>query len=75
MLFILLIKKWCFDSACSRHMSDDKSYFTSFDKYEEGIVTFGNSSTSRVIGKDSISAPSLPKLDSVLLVDGLKANL
>ncbi|XP_028073249.1 protein OVEREXPRESSOR OF CATIONIC PEROXIDASE 3-like [Camellia sinensis] len=42
------------------------SYFTS---YEGRIVTFGDSSTSSVITKGSISAPSLPKLDNVLLVD------
>ena len=37
---------WYLDSGCSRHMSGDKSYFTSLQKYEGGIVTFGDGGTS-----------------------------
>ena len=66
---------WYFDSKSSRHMSGDKSYFTSLEKCEGGIVTFGDGGTSRVIGKGSISVAGLPKLENALLVDGLKANL
>ena len=64
---------WYLDSGCSRHLSGNKSYFTSLEKYEGGIVTFGDGGTSRVIGKGSISVAGLHKLNNVLLVDGLKA--
>ena len=56
-------------------MSGNKSCFTSLEKYEGGIVTFGDGGTSRVICKGSISVAGLLKLENALLVDGLKANL
>ena len=56
-------------------MSSDKSYFTSLEKYEGGIVTFGDDGTSRVIGMGSISVAGLPKVENALFVDGLKENL
>ncbi|KAL6312376.1 hypothetical protein AAG906_008048 [Vitis piasezkii] len=45
-------------------MTRDKSSFTSLENYDGGVVTFG----------DGI-IPGCPKLDGVLYVEGLKANL
>ncbi|XP_057514905.1 mavicyanin-like isoform X2 [Actinidia eriantha] len=47
------------DSACSRHMTGDKSKLSSFTPKDGGFVTFGDN--SRVLNYD-------PKLDSVLQV-------
>ena len=56
-------------------MTGDKSFFTSLEDYNGGIITFGNESLAHVKGKGSISISSYPKLNGVLYVDGLKANL
>ncbi|KAG5528763.1 hypothetical protein RHGRI_029433 [Rhododendron griersonianum] len=66
---------WYLDSGCSRHMSGDKSFFVNLEKYNGGIVTFGDGSTSKVVGRGTIQAPGLTRLENVLYVDGLKANL
>ncbi|KAG5562829.1 hypothetical protein RHGRI_005526 [Rhododendron griersonianum] len=66
---------WYLDSGCSRHMSGDKSMFISFENYNGGIVTFGDGNTSKVVGKGTIQAPGITRLENVLYVDGLKANL
>ena len=67
--------KWYLDNGCSRHMIGDKAYFTSLEDYNGETVTFGDGSLACVKGKGSISIPTCPKLDGVLYVDGLKANL
>ena len=67
--------EWYFDSGCSKHMTSDKSLFNSLEDFNGGNVTFGNDSVSRVRGRGSISIPSCPKLEGILYVDGLKANL
>ena len=75
-VFIVLkarsISEWYFDSGYSRHMTGDKSFFTSLEDYNGGTVTFGNGSLAHVKGKGSISILGYPKLDGVLYVDGLK---
>ena len=55
-------------------MIGDKTYFTSLENYG-GVVTFGDGSLARVKGKGSVVIPSYPKLDGVLYVKELKANL
>ncbi|KAG5553092.1 hypothetical protein RHGRI_011080 [Rhododendron griersonianum] len=66
---------WYLDSDCSRHMSGDKSVFINVEKYNGGVVTFGDGNEGRVIGQGTISTPDLPLLENVLYVEGLKANL
>lgn len=66
---------WYLDSGCSRHMSRDKSVFINVEKYNGGVVTFGNGNEGRIIGQGTISTPNLPLLENVLYVEGLKANL
>ena len=38
-------------------------------------VTFSDRGKGTVLGSDSLKVPSMPKLENVLLVDGLKVNL
>ena len=53
----------------------DKSFFTSLENYDGGVVTFRDRNLAKVKGKGSIVIPSCPKLDEVLYVEGLKENL
>ena len=64
-----------FDSACSRHMIRDKSFFISLEDYNGGIDIFRDGSLAHVKGKGSIYILSCPKLNGVFYVNGLKANL
>ena len=66
---------WYLDSGCSRHMCGNKTYFDTVTKCDGGLVTFGDGSPSRVVGKGNIRSHGLPNLNDVLLVEGLKANL
>lgn len=66
---------WYLDSGCSRHMSGEKSLFTSLEKHNGGNVQFGDGSKSKVTGKGSVNIPAMLTPQNVLLVDGLKANL
>lgn len=66
---------WYLDSGCSHHMTGDKSMFVCLEKYNGGVVTFGDGNTSKVVGRGTIQAPGLNCLENVLYVDGLKANL
>jgi len=43
--------EWVIDSGCSHHMTGDKSKFVSLERYEVGIVKFGDNSTGRIHGK------------------------
>ena len=56
-------------------MCDNKTYFDTVTKCDGGLVTFGDDSTSRVVGKCNIRYQGLPNPTDVLLVEGLKANL
>ena len=67
--------EWYLDRGYSRHMIGDKTYFTSLENYNGGIVTFGDISLARVKGKGSIVILGCHKLYGVLYVEGLKANL
>ncbi|KAK0594043.1 hypothetical protein LWI29_032338 [Acer saccharum] len=66
---------WYLDSGCSRHMTENKSFFETLVMEEGGNVTFGDGSKRNVVGKGTISVPGLPSLSNALFVDGLKANL
>ena len=45
---------WYLDSGCSRHICDNKAYFDTVTKCDGGTVTFGDRSTSKVLGKCNI---------------------
>ncbi|KAL6343098.1 hypothetical protein AAG906_018934 [Vitis piasezkii] len=51
-----------------------RTYFTSLENYSGGTIIVGDGNLERVKGKGSIVIPS-HKLDEVLYVEGLKANL
>ena len=54
--------EWYFDSGCSRHMTGDKSFFTSLADFNGGNVTFKDGSVVCVEGRGSISILGCPKL-------------
>ena len=53
----------------------NKAFFDNVTKCDGDLVTFGDGSTSRVVGKGNIRSQGLPYLSDVLLVKVLKANL
>ena len=66
---------WYLDSGCSRHITGNKSLFSSIEKYDGGLVHFRDGNNTRVIGRGTMSIPGISTLDDVLLVDGPKENL
>jgi len=67
--------EWVIDSGCSHHMTGDKSKFISMERYEGGIVKFGDNSIGRICGRGSISLDGKNNTNDVLYVEGLKHNL
>lgn len=70
-----LEKKWYLDSGCSRHMTGDKSVFTSFKEMNGGNVTFGDDNKCRIEGIGTIGNGSTSFIENVHYVNGLKHNL
>ncbi|GAU48358.1 hypothetical protein TSUD_282610 [Trifolium subterraneum] len=66
---------WYFDSGCSRHMTGDDRFLVDIKSYLTSYVTFGDGAKGEIIGVGKLINKSLPKLDNVLLVKGLTANL
>ncbi|XP_024196528.1 uncharacterized protein LOC112199798 [Rosa chinensis] len=67
---------WYVDSGCSRHMTGDKAWFTSFeDESTTGSVTFGDGRKAKILARGTINTPGIPNLKNVLYVEGLTANL
>ena len=56
-------------------MTGNAGILTHFKSLKCGVVTFGDGMTGNILGKCTLNIEGLPKLKSVLLVDGLKANL
>ena len=63
------------DSGCSRHMTRDKSKFSSFSPKDGGSVTFRDNSKGKIIGISNVGKNSSLTIENVLLVDELKHNL
>ena len=66
--------EWIKDSGCSRHMTGNKSLFSTYQKCDGGNVTFGSKAKSKIIEKGRISHDSLT-IDDVAHVDNLGFNL
>ncbi|XP_022895332.1 uncharacterized protein LOC111409522 [Olea europaea var. sylvestris] len=66
---------WYIDSACSRHMCGNKTLFTTLDKCNGGMVTFGDGGYAPIFGKGTVQIHGLPVISNVLYVEGLKSNL
>ncbi|KAM5570153.1 hypothetical protein ABKV19_017253, partial [Rosa sericea] len=67
---------WYVDSGCSRHMTGDKAWFSSFqDECITGSVTFGDGRKAKILARGTVNTPGVPNLKNVLYVEGLTANL
>ncbi|CAJ2657156.1 unnamed protein product [Trifolium pratense] len=66
---------WYFDSGCSKHMTGVEKYLENLKSYATSFVTFGDGAKAEIKGIGKLANNGLPKLDNVLLVEGLKANL
>ena len=65
--------KWYMDSACSRHMTGDRTKFTQLKMQNRGTVSFGDDSKAKIVGLGTIGTN--PSIEEVSLVSGLKFNL
>ncbi len=68
-------KNWYFDSGCSRHMTGVEKFLMDLKSYSTSSVTFGDGVKGEIRGIGSLTNSGLPRLDNVLLVKGLTANL
>ena len=66
---------WYFDSGCFKHMTGDRSALINYHKVNRENVTFADGVKSRVLGKGTLNVEGFLKLDNVLHVGNLKANL
>jgi hypothetical protein len=66
---------WYFDNGCSRHMTGVERFLVDVKSYTTSYVTFGDGAKGEIKGVGKLINSGLPKLDDVLLVKGLKANL
>nr|GEW03114.1 alpha/beta hydrolases superfamily protein [Tanacetum cinerariifolium] len=46
--------EWIKDSGCSKHMTGNRKFFSSYKAYNEGNVIFGNNLRGKIIGKGQI---------------------
>ena len=56
-------------------MTGDNNIFVDYKPLPEGLVTFGNGVTTRVLGRETINVDGFPRFKHVQHVDGLKADL
>ena len=68
-------EKFYFDSGSSRHMTGNREFLTNLQPCSFELVTFGDGGKGKVLGSGSLKILGMPKLENVLLVDGLKVNL
>ncbi|GJW22621.1 zf-CCHC domain-containing protein [Tanacetum coccineum] len=47
--------QWIKDSGCSKHMTDNKSLFSTYKAYDGGNVVFGSNLKGKIIGKESLN--------------------
>ena len=67
---------WYIDSGSSKHMTGDRNTLLSLKKEREGIVTFGNENSTKIMGKGTVSLGSKDALaKSVLLIENMNHNL
>ncbi|GJQ93414.1 retrovirus-related pol polyprotein from transposon TNT 1-94 [Tanacetum coccineum] len=66
--------EWIKDSGCSKHMTGNKSLFSTYKAYDGGNVVFGSNLKGKIIGKGTISNDSLT-ISNVEHVDNLAFNL
>lgn len=52
-----------------------KALFSTLDKCNGGMVTFGDGTTIPILGKCTVHMSSLSAISNVLFVEGIKSNL
>ncbi|KAH9794255.1 hypothetical protein KPL71_004834 [Citrus sinensis] len=68
--------KWYLDSGCSRHMTGNYAWFSSFTKIENGgDVSFGDNSKGKILGIGNVGKVFSTLIENVCLVENLKHNL
>jgi hypothetical protein len=68
--------KWYIYSGCSKQMTWDQNKFLTLKEEKGGNVTFGDNTSTRIVGKHIISIDDgKTKTQNVLYVEGLKQNL
>jgi hypothetical protein len=68
-------ESWYFDSVCSRHLTGSKDLLNIEKTCTNSYVVFGNQTRGKILGSGRLISPESPKLDNVLLVNGLTTNL
>jgi hypothetical protein len=67
---------WLMDSGCSRHMTENKKWFSSLTPLShKEYVTFGDDKKGKVLGTDIIKVNDRFTLNDVALVDRLRYKL
>jgi hypothetical protein len=67
---------WLMDSGCSRHMIENKKWFSSLTPLShKEYVTFGDDKKGKVLGTDVIKVNDCFTSNDVALVDRLRYNL
>ncbi|KAH9650254.1 hypothetical protein KPL70_026300 [Citrus sinensis] len=68
--------KWYLDNGCSRHMTGNYAWFSSFTKIENcGDISFGDNSKGKILGIGNVGKVSSTLIENVCLVENLKHNL
>jgi hypothetical protein len=47
--------QWYIDSGCSKHMRVDRNKFLTLNKEKRDSVTFGDNTSTRIVGKGIVS--------------------
>ncbi|KAI5409934.1 hypothetical protein KIW84_055406 [Lathyrus oleraceus] len=68
-------EEWYFDSGCSRHMTGNQDLLTDLHHHTISHVTFGDGEKGEIKVTGKLDCLGVPKLNKVLLVEGLTANL
>jgi hypothetical protein len=68
-------EEWYFDSGCSRHMTGVEKFLEKLKPHSTSSVTFGDGAKGEIRGIGRLTSSAHLKLDDLLLVRGLTANL
>ena len=72
----MIKEKWYFNSGYSQHMMGNNCFLIDLQPSSQDWVIFGDGGKKgRVIGIGSLIIPGFPKLNNVMLVEGLALNL
>nr|GEX84377.1 integrase, catalytic region, zinc finger, CCHC-type, peptidase aspartic, catalytic [Tanacetum cinerariifolium] len=70
----LLLDDWIVDSGCTKHVTENIRFFTSYKAFDGGHVVFGSNLKGKVIGGGNITHDSIT-ITNVEHVSGLAFNL